>query len=224
MSMALAGLVILVIGDSHMAGLGAGKGYLLTSLHDQLAAEGAVVHSYGMCGANAADWVTKDTTACLGEHHDKTPPTFDSNASKVHPTWNVNELIDRHHPNLVIVELGEAMASYNAPELPKPWVYNQVRLLTGALRARNVACTWVGPIWGPEAPPWNKSAARVRELSQLLAQTVAPCSYIDSTQFARPGEWPTTDGLHLTPAGYQGWGRAITASVVRLKTQNALRQ
>ena len=40
MSMALAGLVILVIGDSHMAGVGANKGYLLTNLHDQLQAEG----------------------------------------------------------------------------------------------------------------------------------------------------------------------------------------
>jgi len=38
--MALAGLVILVIGDSHMAGVGANKGYLLTNLHDQLQAEG----------------------------------------------------------------------------------------------------------------------------------------------------------------------------------------
>src|SRR5712691_5488913 len=138
MNMALAGLVILVIGDSHMAGTGAGKGYLLTNLHDQLTSEGAVVHSYGMCGAQAADWVTKSTVQCVGEHHDKSPPTFEAN--KVHPTWNVNELIEKHHANLVVIELGEAMAAYDTPQLPKPWIYNQVRLLTGQIKARNVSC------------------------------------------------------------------------------------
>jgi hypothetical protein len=219
--MALAGLVILVIGDSHMAGVGANKGYLLTNLHDELQAEGAVVHSYGMCGAQAADWVNRSTTPCVGEHHEKSPPTFE--ASKVHGTWNVGELIDRHRPNLVVIELGEAMAAYDSPALPKPWVYNQVRLLTGAVRAKNVACSWVGPIWGPEGPPWNKSAARVRELSQLLSESVAPCGYIDSTKFAQPGQWPTTDGLHLNPAGYQGWAQGITGAIVRQKTQNAAR-
>ncbi len=49
MNGALAGLVILVLGDSHMAG----PSYLISTLHEALEAQGATVSSYGMCGASA---------------------------------------------------------------------------------------------------------------------------------------------------------------------------
>jgi lysophospholipase L1-like esterase len=52
---------------------------------------------------------------------------------------------------------------------------------------------------------------------------VAPCRYVDSTQFAKPREWPTTDGQHLTMAGYRGWADGIAKAVIRLKTENALK-
>jgi hypothetical protein len=45
---ALAGLVILVIGDSHMMNM-------MNNLHNQLGSEGAMVHTYAMCGVAAAD-------------------------------------------------------------------------------------------------------------------------------------------------------------------------
>ena len=56
----LAGLVILVIGDSHMVT----NDYLITTLHDDLVQQGATVNSYGMCGTNAGDWVYKTTVSC----------------------------------------------------------------------------------------------------------------------------------------------------------------
>ena len=49
---ALAGLVILIIGDSHIAS----KDFLLSSLQDALVNQGAIVHSYGVCGSQPHDW------------------------------------------------------------------------------------------------------------------------------------------------------------------------
>jgi lysophospholipase L1-like esterase len=80
---------------------------------------------------------------------------------------------------------------------------------------------WVGPIWGVANSPYHKADARVAELSQFLAQSVSPCTYVDSTRFAKPGEWPTTDGQHLTVNGYKSWGQDIADSVGRLKSRFA---
>ncbi len=217
MNMALAGLVILVIGDSHMAG----RDYLLTNLHDALENEGATVHSYGMCGASAGDWLYKTTVTCgRGEHHAKSPPVTDRDKAT---TWNLNELIQKHHPGLIVVELADTMAGYGSAELPRAWVYDQVRALTGRIKSQNISCVWVGPIWGNEGPPYRKTVVRVKEMSQLLSQSVAPCGFIDSTSFARPGQWPTTDGQHLTGAGYKQWGLDIVTSIKRFRSQSAAR-
>jgi lysophospholipase L1-like esterase len=59
----------------------------------------------------------------------------------------------------------------------------------------------------------------VQELSQFLSQSVAPCLYIDSTRFAQPGQWPTTDGQHLTSTGYKAWGQDIANAVAQMKGQ-----
>jgi hypothetical protein len=217
MNMALAGMVILALGDSHMAG----KDYLLTNLHEALEAQGASVHSYGMCGAAAGDWLYRTTVSCgHGEHHDNSPPLFDI---KTTATWNVSELIEKHHPNLVIIESADAMANYGNPELPKAWIYDQVHALVGKISAQKISCVWVGPIWGSEGPPYHKVNTRVKEMSEFLSQSVAPCRFVDSTRLSKPGELPTPDGQHLTPAGYHSWGEYITNAVVRMKTQNALK-
>jgi lysophospholipase L1-like esterase len=217
MNAALAGMVILAIGDSHMAG----REYLLTNLHNQLEAAGASVHSYGMCGANAGDWLYRTTVSCgKGEHDDNAAPITDT--GKVVPTYNLNDLIQKTHPNLILIELADTMASYGTA-FPRAWIYDQVRALTGRIKADNISCVWVGPIWGNEGPPYFKTNARVKEMSEFLAQSVAPCKFIDSTAFATPGQWPTTDGQHLTSSGYHQWGADITNAIVQLKGQSALR-
>jgi len=84
MNMALAGLVVLVLGDSHMAG----RDYLIASLHDALLAEGASVHSYGMCGASADAWLQKTTVSCgRAERHDKAAPIAET--GKQEYTWTI---------------------------------------------------------------------------------------------------------------------------------------
>lgn len=49
---ALAGLSILMIGDSHLAS----SAYLITTLHDSRTGQGAAVHSIGGCGVTASHW------------------------------------------------------------------------------------------------------------------------------------------------------------------------
>ena len=216
MNAALAGMIILVIGDSHMVT----RDGLLTFLHEGLESEGAVVHSFGMCGASAGDWMYQTVIACgRGEHHDKAQPVVVKGQQV--PTWNINALIDQVHPNLVIVESADAMAAYGQAELPKAWIYNQVHALTTRIKARSVPCVWVGPIWGNEAPPMQKTVARVKEMAQFLSQSVSPCTFIDSTGAAKPGELTAPDGEHLTASGYRVWGTYVAGQIVRLKSQNA---
>jgi hypothetical protein len=218
MNGALAGLVILVLGDSHMAG----RELLITPLHDDLEAAGATVHTYGMCGASADAWLTPTNVTCgRAERHDTAGPIVDI-SGKSAVTWSINDLLKQHHPNLVIVELGDAMAGYGSPQMAKSWVYDQVHALAGRIAASGASCVWVGPAWGSQTGSYFKTDARVREASDFLAQIVAPCAFVDSTGFSRPGEWKTTDGQHLTPAGYRLWGADIANAVVRLKTQGAL--
>jgi len=45
---------------------------------------------------------------------------------------------------------------------------------------------------------------------------VAPCTYIDSLTFSKPGEWGTTDGQHFTVAGYKSWANAIGGALAKL--------
>jgi hypothetical protein len=215
MNAALAGLVILVIGDSQMMNM-------MTNLHNGLENAGAVVHTYAMCGATAADWLyTSAVTSCgRSERHDKSAAIVENQRSM--PTYVLSNLIERHHPNLIVVELGDTMAGYGLAQIERTWVLDQVHALTGKIAASNIACDWVGPTWGQNEPPYQKADVRVREMSQLLAQSVAPCRYIDSTVFARPGEWPTKDGTHLQPDGYRRWATDITDAIVRLKGQATL--
>jgi hypothetical protein len=218
MNGALAGLVILVLGDSHMADVK----YLISPLHDALENAGATGHSSGMCGASADSWLQRTTVSCgRAQRHERGPPLAEAN--KPQYTWTIGELLDGHHPNLVIVEAGDAMAGYGSAQMPKAWIYEQVHALVGRIAAAHAGCVWVGPVFGGADSPYHKVDARVRELSQLLADTVPPCAYIDSTRFARPGQWPTTDGQHLTPAGYQQWGRDIADAVLQLKAQGRVR-
>jgi hypothetical protein len=208
MNGALAGLVILALGDSHMA-------YMISPLHEALEAQGAVVHSYGMCGAMAADWITKMTTQCTAERHDKGPTVL---KNQTEPTWQLTDLLERYRPNLIVIELGDNMAGYGTmPALPRDFINDQVKQMLVPIGARHLPCVWIGPPWGTDTSTYHKSDARVRELSQLLATDVAPCSYVDTTTFAQPGEWATLDGEHLTRPSYSKWGADIANAIVRLK-------
>ncbi|MGH7092497.1 MAG: SGNH/GDSL hydrolase family protein [Stellaceae bacterium] len=215
----LAGLAILMIGDSHMVT----NGYLITTLHNDLTEQGATVNSYGMCGANAGDWVYKTTVSCgKAERHGTRPARIDREPRA--PGWTFDELAAANHPNLVIVEMGDTMAGYGQQNFPRAWIYDQVRTLTQQIAKDHVQCVWVGPPWGAEGTSYHKTFSRVKEMSEFLAKSVAPCQFIDSTRFSTPGQWPTIDGQHLTATGYREWGKDIAGALDQLVSQGEIKR
>lgn len=216
---ALAGLVVLIIGDSHMAV----KDFLLGSLPDALLNQGAIVHSYGVCGSQPHDWVAQTELSCgRAERHNADEPIVDK-SPKV-KTWSLEKLIKLHHPNLLIVELGDNMAGYGIlPTLPKEWISFETMELLQPITAHHLPCIWVGPPWGTEGGPSNKTFARVHDLSDYLSTVVHPCRYVDSLRFSQPGEWATFDGEHLTPDSYRLWAADIAAATFRLSAEMRVR-
>jgi len=172
-----------------------------------LQAHGAAhVHVIGACGASPARWLKTTQVDCGADQVDKRPATV---LGKEAHTTPITDLIKADKPDVVVVIEGDTMGSYDKPVFPKAWAWQEVTGLTKAIADTHTACVWVGPGWGGNAGQFAKSDARVKELSAFLANNVAPCSYIDSTTFARPGQWQTLDGEHYTQLGYVSWGKAI---------------
>lgn len=219
-SMLLAGLTVLVIGDSHMTA----TDYLITTLPDGLRDQGAVVYAYGTCGTPAGDWMkiarakcgSSGGTAERGDGGVVRERRAEAAIMKPLP-----ELVAKHHPDLIVVVNGDTMAGYDRPVLPKAWVRDQVKILTDGIKATGLKCIWVGPAWGTEGGDNGKSYPRAKEISDFLADNVAPCIYISSLKMSKPGEWAPIqhgaghfDGQHFMKEGYQAWGRAITNEIV----------
>jgi hypothetical protein len=212
---ALAGLVVLIIGDSHIAS----RDFLLGSLHDALVNQGAIVHSYGVCGSQPRDWVAQTELSCgRAERHNHDAAIVDK-SPKV-KTWSLEKLIEQHHPDLLVVELGDNMGGYGiAPSLPKEWISTETAQMLQPIEAHQLPCVWVGPPWGTEGGVSNKTFARVQDLSDFLSRIVYPCRYVDSLRFSQPGQWATYDGEHLTPDSYRLWGTDIANATVRLSSE-----
>lgn len=204
----LAGLSILIIGDSHMAT----PYYLIGGLHDDLSRKGANVHSIGICGANAGDWLKATPGGACGaaERRGKEPAVSLRGKATTTP---IKELIAKDKPDLVLIVIGDTMAGYDKPSFPKAWVWQQTSSLTKAIAETGTQCAWVGPNWGTEGGKYGKTYAKVKQMSAFLSANVAPCSYIDSLTFSKPGQWATTDGQHLTEQGYKLWGAAISTAL-----------
>lgn len=208
MSKLLAGLTLLVIGDSHLVQ----PDFLLTTLHDALTAEGAAVHTHGACGVAAADWMRKRRSIC-GTATRAAAGEIVILPGNTGTTTPLAELQRTLEPDVIVVVMGDTMADYARPQLPKAWIWQQVTALTNGIKASGKPCVWVGPPWGTEGGNYSKTYARVSEMSAYLAEIVAPCTYVDSTRYAQPGEWRTKDGQHFDNAGYRLWGDAIAKSV-----------
>ena len=204
----LAGLSILIIGDSHMAT----PNYLIGGLHDDLTRKGANVHSIGICGANAGDWLKATPGGACGaaERRGKEPAVVLRGKTTTTP---IQQLIAKDKPDLVLIVIGDTMAGYDKPSFPKAWIWQQTSGLTKAIAATGTQCAWIGPNWGTEGGKYGKTYAKVKQMSAFLSTNVAPCSYVDSLKFSKPGQWATTDGQHLNAQGYQKWGTSISAAL-----------
>lgn len=208
----LVGLTMLVIGESHMSL----SSYLINPLHDDLSKQGAKVFSVGACGASAGDWLIKKTVPCGAERTGNDKGVFIRGETTTTP---IAELIAKDKPDVVVVIIGDTMASYGKA-FPQAWAWENVTKLTKEIASTKTACIWVGPPWGSEVGRQSNKFAkpdnRVQFMSNFLAKNVAPCTYIDSTKFSQPKQWSTLDGQHFTTAGYDAWAAAITQSIVNL--------
>lgn len=204
----LAGMTILMIGDSHLAT----PDYLISTLHDDLIKQGAKVHTLGVCGSNAGDWLKVTPGTCGGAERRGTEKAVVLGGKAA--TQPIGEMLAADKPDLVLIVMGDTMASYTKPAFPKAWLWQQTTAFTKAIAATGTQCVWVGPNWGTEGGKYGKTFARVEMMSKFLAANVAPCSYIDSLKFSKPGQWATVDGQHLTTQGYKTWSEHISKAVV----------
>jgi len=205
----LVGLTFLVIGESHMSL----PSYLINPLHDDLTKQGAKVYSIGACGASAGDWLKKGSVPCGAERTGNEKAIFKGRNATTMP---ITELITADQPDVVVVIIGDTMASYGKP-FPQTWAWESVTNLTKEIAKTKTACIWVGPAWGNDGGKYGKTENRVEYISKFLANNVSPCAYIDSLKFSKPKQWKTLDGQHFTSADYQSWGKAITQAIVDLK-------
>lgn len=204
----LAGQSILILGESHMSI----ANYLVSDLPDDLVEQGAKVYSYGACGASAGDWLKVKSVPCAATRVDT--GTIRERPADIASTQPIDKLIQKHHPNLILLVMGDTMASYDDKEIPKSWVWQSVSSLTADIKAQGIRCIWVGPAWGDNGGKYKKNNARVKEFSDYLSTIVAPCTYIDSLTFSKIGEWKTFDGEHFDKWGYEHWAKAITDSLI----------
>lgn len=204
----LSGVTILALGESHMSI----NNYLVSNLPDDLVAQGAKVYSYGACGASAGDWLKTKSVPCAATRVDTGP--IRERPADIASTQPVGSLIAKHHPNLIVLIMGDTMASYDNKEIPKSWVWQSVSSLTQEIKASGIRCVWVGPAWGQDGGKYKKTNARVKEFSDYLSTLVAPCTYIDSLTFSKIGEWKTFDGQHFDKWGYENWAKEITNAII----------
>lgn len=205
----LAGITMLVLGESHMSL----AQHLTEPLNAALTEKGAIVHSIGACGASAADWLVTKKVDCGGEMRGAGKLTVKGNDASTTP---IQQLIAADKPDVVVLVIGDTMASYDKPVFPKAWAWQSVTNLTKAIAATGTKCVWVGPAWGKEGGKYQKNDMRTQMMSKFLESNVSPCTYVDSLKMSKPGEWITTDGQHFTVAGYKAWGKAIAEAMEKL--------
>ena len=178
MNGALAGLVILVLGDSHMAG----PTYLISSLHEALEAQGATVDSYGMCGANPDAWLEKTTVSCgRAERHGA---AADPGGKRKAGIYLANQRFAQQAPP----QHGDRRGGRRDGRLRLAATTEGVDLRSVARAGDAHQCGGCFLRLGGAGlrrvnSPYHKADDRVRELSEFLSQSVAPCVYVDLLKF-----------------------------------------
>ncbi len=215
----LAGLAMLVIGESHLSQ----ANYLINPLYENLSAQGAKVHAIGACGASAGDWLKSISVPCGGDRSSSTGATAAIKGRDA-VTTPIKQLIATDKPDVVVIIIGDTMASYDKPAFPRAWAWQGVTSLAKEVAATKTTCVWVGPPWGQPGGKYQKNDPRVELISGFLASNVAPCIYIDSLKFSKPGQWTTLDGQHFSLAGYKAWSEAISLAISDLPAIKSLKK
>ncbi|SHI90379.1 Lysophospholipase L1 [Roseomonas rosea] len=219
MQSALAGLSLLVLGDSHWAA----NGYLVTTLQDQLIQRGATVNSFAACGAPPSAWLSARVASC-GTAQRLQRGALQNKTGSDARTTPLDDLVRQYRPNMIAISMGDTIAGYVQRQTPADTIREEAMALTDRIKRLGIPCIWIGPAWGTEGGPFLKSFARVQEVSAILARSVSPCAYVDSTKLSRPGEWPTFDGQHFTLDGYRAYGTALAQTIAQMPEVRAAAQ
>ncbi|MBO1075921.1 SGNH/GDSL hydrolase family protein [Roseomonas marmotae] len=207
----LTGLSLLILGDSHF-GM---QNYLITTLQDELIRQGARVSTFAACGSPPSIWLTARVASCGTAQRVQSGPVIQQTGAEARTT-PVDQLVASVKPNMIVVAMADTIGGYARPQMPREEIEEQVAVLTDKIRSLNIPCLWVGPSWGNEGGPFMKTFARVDELSKFMSTIVSPCTYVDSTKLAGPGQWGTFDGQHFTVAGYKAYGAALAEQIAKL--------
>lgn len=204
---ALAGLTFLIVGDSHVSA----PGSLATTLHDALAAEGAAVHTAGVCAAAPSHFLRGRSTTC-GRVLRGPDGRLSLKVKAKAPV--LDDLLADHTPDHVIFVFGDNMGGYRMKKLPRSFIEAEVTAIVAALPA-GTGCSWMGPPWGEEGTSYRKTHSRAAELNAVLRDLSAPCHYIDVQAATATDAIDTVDGLHPRADGYRLWAQVAATALVQ---------
>ncbi len=212
----MAGLSVLILGDSHMAH----PHRLSEPLYETMTKEGASVYIEAACGNNASSYIEGgEPTNCSVEATPKQKPTFKL-VPNGKPSESIQALLAKYHPNLVVIILGDAMGGYTNDDatFPRSWIWDQASTIAEQIKSGGASCIWVGPPYGQDKSIFPKTPHKVERLDALLKNVVTPCYYVTSLMMGKPGEFQTEDGAHFTAVngrspGYDHWSKYIMTVV-----------
>ena len=192
-----AGNRVLVIGDSHTAGLYGDE------LDRQLRARGAQVHTVGSSGASASNFINgRGTKVGYADHR------VDGKTERVasHATPKLEDLINQDKPDVIVVNLGANFRGATPAQLE-----SQVKSLGEVAKRHNIPIKWVGP-----PKPAKGDAGAVQRFDQQMAAAVAPYGeYISSVPYTP--EYAGADGLHYSGTRgkqlAQQWAQGIASNL-----------
>lgn len=136
----------------------------------------------------------------------------------------VTTLIDKHHPEAVVLALGSnnAVDPYYdldkyEPFLNQPPFHTQVEDMIRKLGPPLDCYTWVEPTTNPHPsdPDGSIAAANVDSFREIVPESNRIGWNARRSQEPAPGEWIAPDGLHLTGAGKSIYAEMIIDSTIR---------
>lgn len=199
---------VLVIGDSHTAGL---FGH---TLDQHLRGGGLEVETHARPGATADWFFTGENRTAYAGFDRELGALKGTRAARV-PTPKLPALLAQVHPDWTVVALGS-----NSMWLERRRLGDELRRVMTAIRAGGSQCIWVAP---PDmgSVPDSARAAFYRALSDVSNES--GCAFVDS--FKILGKHPTCAGVRgpCDPIHWDGypdrakaWGHAVGERVIEI--------
>jgi hypothetical protein len=198
---------LLIIGDSQSYGLLGRE--LLKQLHN----ENISTSYYSRPGSGASWWMSGEKAPESWGSWDAPHNEKEIRVPEALATPLIRDLLLKHQPHLVVIQLGGNMAWQKA-HINK----TNIQTLIRQIHASNSECFWIGPPPGERRPqPQFDNFYKILEEIALQES----CFYMDSRQVIRPAP-KGGDGIHLDSMGKKGreaiqkWSQAISQEILFL--------